>query len=179
MGPDGSDCQKWIFPKVGLTELEKRTIIATVVQIGVLVMFNTHIYQFANKYYLQKKGGPIGLRATCAVARLTMLAWDKRWLAVLEENNVELEEKGRYMDDLRVFLFGIKRGWRWYGRELCFCTEWEEEDRQEGIGDLERITALLQAMMAEVFTFLKFTMETTIDFALVITPYQHWMCDCG
>ena len=81
MGPDGSDCEMWRFPRVCLTELEKRRIVATVVQIGVMVMFTTHVYQFGGKYYLQKAGGPIGLRSTCAVARLTMLEWDKKWLA--------------------------------------------------------------------------------------------------
>ena len=33
----------WAFPNVELTNLEKRMIVATMVQIGVIAMFNTHI----------------------------------------------------------------------------------------------------------------------------------------
>ena len=47
-----------------LTEYEKRLLVATVVKIGVLVMMNTHIYSWNGEIYLQKAGGPIGLRST-------------------------------------------------------------------------------------------------------------------
>ena len=68
----------WVFPDVELTNLEKRIIVATMVQIGVLVMFNTHVYSFNGEMFLQKAGGPIGLRSTCAVDRITMNEWDTR-----------------------------------------------------------------------------------------------------
>ena len=58
----------WYFPKVELTDLEERMIVATIVKIGVLVMMNTHVYSWNGDTYLQKAGGPIGLRSTCAVA---------------------------------------------------------------------------------------------------------------
>ena len=119
-GDEEKEETQWRFPRVCLTEVERRKVIATVVQIGVIVMFNTHIYQFGGQYYLQKRGGPIGLRATCAVARLCMLDWDVKWLAKMKENMVELEDAGRYMDDLRAFLHSIRKGWRWYEGELCW-----------------------------------------------------------
>ena len=123
LGPDpgGKEDDQWVFPKVCLTDLEKKMIIATVVQIGVVVMFNTHIYQFNQNYYLQKRGGPIGLRATCAVARVCMLHWDGEWLERLASNNIRLEKGARYMDDLRAFLHGLKMGWRWHAGELWWC----------------------------------------------------------
>ena len=61
-----------------MSKLEKRKILATVIKIAVETMFNTHIYCFDSTYYLQMKGGPIGLRATCAVARLAMVDWDRK-----------------------------------------------------------------------------------------------------
>ena len=70
----------WEFPVVEYTENEKRIILATIVQIGVLVIMNTHLYSFDGKIFIQQAGGPIGLRATCAVARVTMNEWDARWL---------------------------------------------------------------------------------------------------
>ena len=73
LGPgEGKVCQ-WIFPTVNLSELEKKMIIANVMKVAVMTMFRTHIYTFDDSYYLQKKGGQIGLRATCCVARLTMI----------------------------------------------------------------------------------------------------------
>ena len=68
--------ENWSFPEVELTKQEKRTIIATVVQIGVLTMMNTHVYEFNAEIFLQRVGGPIGLRSTCAEARVTMSHWD-------------------------------------------------------------------------------------------------------
>jgi hypothetical protein len=38
--------EHWAFPRVELTEYEKRLIVATIVKIGVLVMMNTHIYSW-------------------------------------------------------------------------------------------------------------------------------------
>jgi hypothetical protein len=68
--------EHWVFPRVEPTEYEKRLIVATVVKIGVLVMMNTHIYSWNGEIYLQKAGGLIGLRSTCAVARVVMNEWD-------------------------------------------------------------------------------------------------------
>jgi hypothetical protein len=139
--------------------------LSTVVQIGVMAVMNSHIYSFGGKYFLQKKGGPIGLRATCAIARITMLDWDRKWLDICQKNNLELVESGRYMDDLRVFLHEIKVGWRWHKGELCFCEEWEEEDRRTGKGGLERTRDILQQSMKNVYEFLRMTMETGLDFS--------------
>ena len=71
------ECEEnWIFPNIELTEQEKRMIPATGIYIGVIVMINTHVYEFNGETFLQKAGGPIGLRSTCAVARVVMNAWD-------------------------------------------------------------------------------------------------------
>ena len=95
-----------------LSELQKKKVIARVLQVAVKTMFRTHVYKFDTKYYLQQQGGPIGLRATCAVARLTMIMWDRMWLELVTEMGLTVEEAARYMDDLRVYMFPIKEGWR-------------------------------------------------------------------
>ena len=89
----GKASKQWVWPKVCLTKEEKKMIVATVIQIGVLVMLSTHVYQFAEQFFLQKNGGPIGLRSTCTVARLTMLEWDRIWLKMVEGNWMLLEVK--------------------------------------------------------------------------------------
>jgi hypothetical protein len=54
MGAEVGDQEQWKFPKVSLTEREKRLIIAKVMRIAVLTLFRTHTYSFGGKHYLQK-----------------------------------------------------------------------------------------------------------------------------
>ena len=75
-----------------------------------------------------------------------------------------VEEALRYMDDLRLFMYGIKEGWRWMEGELCWTIEWEEEDRREGAGMLERTCKLVRESLNMVFGFLNFTIESELDF---------------
>ena len=82
------------------------------VMIGVLEMMNSHLYQFNNKIYPQQSGGPIGLLATCAVARIVMNYWDEKWKEMMVNNNIKRDLEDRYMDDIRVILMAIKEGWR-------------------------------------------------------------------
>ena len=63
MGPNSRDQEQWSFPpNIRLTAREKRMIVATIMKIAVLVLFRTHVYEFGGKFFLQKKGGPIGYR---------------------------------------------------------------------------------------------------------------------
>ena len=103
----------WFYPTKDFTMLQKRTIMATIVQIGVLTMMSTHLYEFDGRIYLQQAGGPIGLRATCAVARIVMDCWDAGWMAVMDENNIQRDLEDRYMDDIRIIMMCLKAGCRW------------------------------------------------------------------
>ena len=100
--PDNEE--HWYFPEVELTESEKRLIVATVVKIGVLVMMNTHVYTWNGESYLQRAGGPIGLCSTRAVARVVMNEWDARWIDLCGRNNIKVDKKNKYMEDIRAFL---------------------------------------------------------------------------
>ena len=61
-GPERGDTEKWIFPKVTLTEKEKKEIVATVVKIGVVAMFRMHLYTFGGKYFLQSDHVSLGCK---------------------------------------------------------------------------------------------------------------------
>ena len=88
-------------------------IVAETVRKAVLAIFKTHTYRFENKFFLQREGGPIGLRSTCRIARLVILWWDEELLAVLKKNNIDIIKGARYMDDVRMWLRAIRLGWRW------------------------------------------------------------------
>ena len=164
MGPTRGDTEQWVFRRVTLTENEKRMIIALVIRISVKVMFRSHIYTFGGKLYLQKNGGPIGLRGTCAIARVAMSDWDKRWLRRLEEWRIILEEDSRYMDDIRVFMYPLRPGWRFRDGELLHCKRWELEDVNDDKSDIKLSRDVLEGTMEGLQHFLKFTMETGEDF---------------
>ena len=106
-GPAGAttgDQEQWEFPNVELTKLEKRMIVARVMYTAVMALFRKHTYTFGGKYYLQKQGGPIGLRSTCCIARIVMLWWDRQLGEILQKSNLTTEEKARYMDDIRLWM---------------------------------------------------------------------------
>ena len=145
-----------------MTEDDKKELIATVVMISTEFMFRNHIYTFAGKLYKQSSGGPIGLRGTCAVARLVMQMWDSKWLDRMAKMNVVLELAMRYMDDGRTFMFAMRAGWRWVDGDLLFCKRWEHEDRD--LTPTERTRRVIQGTMMDIESFLRFTMETEEDF---------------
>ena len=125
-GPRGKyrgDTEQWIFPRVVLTDEEKKELVATVVQIMTEALFRNHFYTFGGKTYHQKGGGPIGLRGTCAVARVTMQMFDILWKTRLENEGVVTWLLARYMDDARAFLPPFRPGWRWGEDGLRFCQE--------------------------------------------------------
>ena len=145
--------ENWIFPEDGMSEYEERLIVATATQIGVLVSMNTHQYSFNGQTYLQQSGGPIGLRATCAISRVVMNTWDGKLMEVLAENNLEVLTGIRYMDDIRKFLRAIREGWRWWEGRLCWTEEWSQEDIKAGKSAVRRTADILLEIMNSIMTF--------------------------
>ena len=78
VGPSTDGDKLWTCPTVELTNLEKRKIVAKVMQLAVMAMFTTHLYQFAGKVYHQQLGCPIGLRGTGVIARVVLAMTDRR-----------------------------------------------------------------------------------------------------
>ena len=106
--------------------MEKKDIITTVVRIVTEELFKHHYYSFGGAVYHQQGGGPIGLRATCAIARVCMQLFDRKWRRILEELGIKVWLMKRYMDDSRTCLPAIKPGWRIEGGELMYCEAWRE-----------------------------------------------------
>ena len=93
-----------------------------------------------------------------------MVEWDRQWMALLTGLGVSVEDAIRYMDDLRVFLYSFKQGWRWHDGDLCWTEEWEKDDMLSGKSALERTCDILKESMNTIFTFLNFTIESELDF---------------
>ena len=125
-------------------------LIAQVMQKSVLAIFQTHTYSFGRKYFLQKRGGPIGLRSTCCVARLVMMWWDKEFLEVAKKSNLTIKGGARYMDDVRVWLAAVRLGWRWMSGRLMYKEEWMMEERDLGMTPLTKTTEIMEGMMNSI-----------------------------
>ena len=93
LSKDSGSVDQWEFKDLGsngLMEVEKKLVLAKVMKTAVLAIFKTHTYSFASKFYLQAKGGPIGLRSTCCVARLVMMWWDDKLVEAVETAGIKL-----------------------------------------------------------------------------------------
>ena len=134
-------------------------ILAESVRKAVLAIFKTHTYRFENKFFLQRKGGPIGLRSTCCIARLVMLWWDEELLTVLRKNNINIIRGARYMDDVRIWLRAIRLGWRWEHGVARYRREWKEEEEAAGVTLLQKTSEVLEGAMNSICSWLRLTME--------------------
>ena len=156
--------KSWVYPNVEWTEMEKTLVVAEMTRIGIIVMMNTHLFQWDGKFYLQRKGGPIGLRATCATARITMLFWDEKLDKILKDNNIGVDEGARYMDDIRLILDALQEGWRWIENGLYYSPEWEMEDKKLEETATQRTSRIMKDIMNSVLKFLNLKMEIGDDF---------------
>ena len=165
-GPRGrlrGDQEQWIFdPKAKLTDDIKKELLATVVEIVTEQLFKHHYYTFGGQIYHQQDGGPIGLRGTCAVARVCMQIFDSKWKRKLDEWRISRKMNKRYMDDTRTLLHAIKHGWRGDKNGLWFSLAWQEEDQK--LSSTEITKRVLLKSMEGVENYLKFTGETGEDF---------------
>ena len=81
---------------------------------------------------------------------------------------MNVEEKQRYMDDIRIWCYSVRLGWRWMEGELVFSMQWRQEELAGGMTGLEKTTEVFKAMMNSICNFLSLTMETATDFGGVL-----------
>ena len=183
MAQDSGVQDQWEFPTLrnGLTATEKRLVIAKVLKTSILAIFKTHTYSFGGKYFVQVKGGPIGLRSTCCIARLVMLWWDDQLMVALMKLNIKTASGARYMDDVRLFLRGIRLGWRLVNDMLVYKEIWRREEREAGLTLLEKTTEMLKEVMNGICGLLVLTMETEVmvNGTLPILDLQIWVNDAN
>ena len=146
---------QWAFPDTELEEEIRRKIVATVVEIVTEVMFTSHLYTFGGKIYKQEDGGPTGLRGTCCIACLAMCMWDRAWQGRLLEVGILFHLYAIYMDDGRIYLQPLRKGWRWNFQSNCleYCQAWEMEDDTLSVEEITR--RALAGTMAGLVSCLK------------------------
>ena len=131
-------------------------------RLAVEVLFRTHVYSFKGNLYRQADGGPIGLRATCAIARVCMAQHSVMWQNRMKDSNINIAGSGFYVDDGRVFMHPLRPGWRWTEDGLWYCREWELED--ESLSNIEITKRAVGKSMDGMIECLTFTVESQEDF---------------
>ena len=85
-----------------------------------------------------------------------------KWKERLTSINILLEGDALYVDDGRVFLYGLRAGWRFHGGGLWYSKQWEEEDVE--MLAMMRTKNILAETMKNITSRLNFTMETGEEF---------------
>ena len=67
------------FETMDFSELYKKKMVSVMVQLMVLLLTSSTCYKFGGRIFKQKNGLGSGLRASAALARLTMNFWDASW----------------------------------------------------------------------------------------------------
>ena len=153
------DLDNWDFSKTVTTDDNKTTMVALMVQIMVMLMTSTTCYTFAGNIYRQKNGLGIGLRGSAALARLTMCMWDSSWGTMQRLLGLKLKLFFRYVDDIRLYLYPISRGWFWDVDKWSYDIN-RDDKRSADQRTIEEVGKSLEA----VWKFLKFTCESEKDF---------------
>ena len=91
---------------------------ARTVEVAILVTMGTHVYSFEDKVFIQRSGGPIGMRSTASLANLVMKCYDQAWLKLCDREHLISDSYSRYVDNCRIVLPSMREGWRWIENSL-------------------------------------------------------------
>ena len=157
-----NDDKYWKDSTKQIHRKEARMIVATMMEIGILVVMSTHLYTFNGVTFIQLLGGPIGLRLTAALANLVMAYFDRALKLLLLRENIKVPLSFRFVDDSRFGLQPIRPGWRWESGRLIFKES--EVEKDIAVGPQRRTTLIMNEILNSIVEYLKFTTEDNEDF---------------
>merc|ERR1711873_308653 len=82
-------------------------------KVAILALMDRTCYSFGGHIYKQMWGAGIGLRASACMAKIVMGLIDRMWADVQLTWDLRIYLYFRYIDDLRLFMHPINRGWSW------------------------------------------------------------------
>ena len=157
--PANKDMSNWDFSCVKFSDKDKTEMIAQMVQIMILLMCSTTCYKFGGQIFRQKGGLGIGLRGSAAIARLSMCTWDGLWARLMLAAGISLNLFYRYVDDIRVYMRPLLKGWTWQHDRWVFDPS-KQDDRDAHTRTVQEMGKSLNS----VWEFLKFTTEDESEF---------------
>ena len=115
---EGEEESRSLFhpPRRAPTEQEEKVVLAQVLHIAIMAVLTTYSYQWNSEVRLLDEGAPIGLELAGALARVTMLWWDKHFLKLIHSNAITLYLYKRYIDVQNMAGKPLPPGTRWQAR---------------------------------------------------------------
>ena len=77
---------KWTSAQIPYDGKSRRAILGKVLELAVVKIFQSNVYKFAGKIYLQTDGAPIGLDLSGEIGRLVMAQYDVDFMEICESN---------------------------------------------------------------------------------------------
>ena len=149
----------WKFNQNEYPDHIKKIMLATMIKIATLTLMLTSCYTFGGRIFLQVSGTGIGLRGSACLARIVMNKWDQRMARVLTSWGLKAKFYIRYIDDLRLYIYPIKRGWHWTPDGWKFNAE-----DQGSECNIERTCSEFCKVFNMMQDFLNFTTESEVEF---------------
>ena len=143
----------------------KKEIVARVLEMAAIATMSMHVYSFEDKLFIQRSGGPIGMRGTASLDNLLMKIYDCEWIKLAEREGLIVDSYSRYVDDCRIILPSINKGWRWVCNRFMYKHEFRMEDEMNGQTDEQRTSKLVTEAMCSLMSCLKFTAEEASMFS--------------
>ena len=112
----------------------------------------------------KEKVTPIGRMFTASLANLVIKMWDCKFTELAWRTGIHIKLFVRYVDDCRVFLNGVKRGWIWKDGTVVFSQKEYEDDEDSRQNTIKRRTRLITGMVCSLAINLKFTCEDCTQF---------------
>ena len=107
------ELNNWIVNTENISWEEERMLVALAMKCAMLALMNSTCYSFGGQIFKQMWGAGIGLRASACMAKLVMGIIDKKWAGIQLSWDVKIYLYFRYIDDLRIYMHPISKGWTW------------------------------------------------------------------
>ena len=134
----------WADPARPASNVEKRSMIILALQIALAFVMKNHHYTFAGALKRQRKGGPIGLDLTGALAQIFMIWWGKEFKIRLQQLQLEVIMMKIYVDDINQGMPIIDPGTRYIDGELVIKEDLIVHDM--GVADDLRTMLIYQSV---------------------------------
>ena len=149
----------WSISTEALMWEEERMLVALMIKCAVLALMDSTCYSFGGQLYKQVWGAGIGLRASACMAKIVMGWIDRMWAKVQVSWDLCAYMYFRYIDDLRIYLYPITKGWMWES------SGWKYDDKiVDERSSIERTKDEIAKSLNAVSDFIQFTTEGEEDF---------------
>ena len=174
---------QWRYKQDRYTKVQRKEVIARVVEIALVALFTNFCYKFGSEYFHQSEGGPIGVRLTGCAAECVMQEWSEEYQDILERSGVWVALLSEYVDDGRQITTTLEKGTRYCDNTKKFTVneeaKREDEARQKaGESKNQRTARVCKVAMDSVNPDLHFTTECQEDYEKERLPtldFEMWL----